>query len=331
MTAPKILISNNPALLQEKMNQHKSVTVEAEYGDIEVTGTVKSLSHHGIRRNNPVPCSYPNMDIKPEVIGISHVDLDCLGGIMAVTNQKPDAPDFWDAAAFIDVNGVHKIKKFNPSKEVLEQLQAYWAFSNNHRVFAPRDTRDPKTIANDLLTGYHGDPKILIDDVTSKVNEHIDALKLILKNDPTMINQGKKWAKEQKDLDKKSFIEMNGDVILRSSPVFVSHLYDLGDGRIGKVNVSFNEKYKSCTVAFADKIKGMSCKDMVQELWGEEAGGHDGIAGSPRNREMTMEDARELFELVVQKFAKKAKAESGKVKKLDSFIKNKQEDGFSPR
>jgi hypothetical protein len=59
--------------------------------------------------------------------------------------------------------------------------------------------------------------------------------------------------------------------------------------------VTFNTKFKSVTVSIADPQPGFSCREFVQKLWGPEAGGHDGIAGSPRGREMTLDDAKTAF------------------------------------
>lgn len=58
--------------------------------------------------------------------------------------------------------------------------------------------------------------------------------------------------------------------------------------------ITYNEKFKSITVAFADggRENGgeYSAKEIVQKLWGPEAGGRDGIAGSLRGKEMSEKD-----------------------------------------
>jgi hypothetical protein len=214
---------------------------------------------------------------QPEVIGLSHVDLDALGGVMALMGIKPEAPDFWEAAAYVDLNGPHKLWQIDPAQEVMDQLNAYWAFSQDHRVFPNRDG--------------------LATDVTAKVEEHVDALLRILQNDSKLIDAGRRWAEAQESLEADSFRQESLGVILRSAPAFVNHLYNHGDCH-GVAVVAYNEKYKSCTVSFADPIPGISCRELVQGLWGELAGGHDTIAGSPRGQEMTFADAQKLFERV---------------------------------
>ena len=47
-----------------------------------------------------------------------------------------------------------------------------------------------------------------------------------------------------------------------------------------------------------------SAKEIVQELWGNEAGGHPGIAGSPRGQEMTEKDMRQLVKAVNERYNK---------------------------
>jgi hypothetical protein len=59
---------------------------------------------------------------------------------------------------------------------------------------------------------------------------------------------------------------------------------------VGRVVICHNLALGSITVSLADPIPGFSCRDVVQDLWWPEAGGHDGIAGSPRGREMTRDD-----------------------------------------
>ena len=54
----------------------------------------------------------------------------------------------------------------------------------------------------------------------------------------------------------------------------------------------------------ADGGKKVSAKELVQELWGNEAGGHPGIAGSPRGKEMTEKDMKQLAKLVNDRYNK---------------------------
>ena len=141
----KIYIANNAAALE---TLSLDATVEAEYGLTCVTGDMLTLAHHGPRSNRPCPCSmdnFPSMGI--ETVGISHVDLDTIGGLMAIMGIKPSkydwVRDFWRVAAEVDTQGVHKLPTMDLGicpDMVMDSLNAFYAFSEKEgRVSAPRD------------------------------------------------------------------------------------------------------------------------------------------------------------------------------------------------
>lgn len=71
--------------------------------------------------------------------------------------------------------------------------------------------------------------------------------------------------------------------------------------------VSYNKKFHSITLSFEDGGKNLSAKEIVQSLWGPEAGGRDGIAGSPRGQEMTIEDLENATRTVEKAIREKEK------------------------
>ena len=124
--------------------EEPAVTVEAEYGDRCVEGTELTLAHHGPRAGNPAPCvaevparlgtQFTNAGA---TIGVSHVDLDTVGGILRLAEgDRPltGSEEFWRVAAFVDVNGVHRLAEANASDEIVRQLHAWWAWSETNRV-----------------------------------------------------------------------------------------------------------------------------------------------------------------------------------------------------
>jgi len=336
--------------LTEALRGYESVTVEAEYGDICVPGTVATLAHHGPRKNNPSPCLGDNMPngylceggrycthgsdsthgVFAEVVGVSHFDLDTLGGVLRVLGRKPNEPDFWAAAAAVDVQGPHKLgaileevadaahdtwiesptpgaSREGLKKAVERKLNAFWAWSEEHRLFPDRGGK--------------------VTDVTEFFNEAKRVLGLILQGDEELLRKGEEWAQAKEELNNSSFLAHKGGVVLRKAPAFVNHLYELPiigsracsqcgsydlcfnagedpscgliSGLVCKAVVAFNTKFKSVTVSLADPIPGVSCREIVQALWGLEAGGHDGIAGSPRGREMTEADFLAAYAAVI--------------------------------
>jgi hypothetical protein len=103
---------------------------------------------------------------------------------------------------------------------------------------------------------------------------------------------GRKMKADQRALSTetaKTFVGNDG-VVLRSSDQFVNHLYVWG-AHVYRACVSFNPDAGSITISLAEPVDGVNCCKLVQSWWGPEAGGHPGIAGSPRGQELTWEDA----------------------------------------
>ena len=102
-------------------------------------------------------------------------------------------------------------------------------------------------------------------------------------------------------------VDLNDNVRVFNSPngVFCSAAYySEKQGKVIPSTVTRNGKFKSVTVAMADGGKKVSAKELVQELWGNEAGGHPGIAGSPRGQEMTEKDMQQLAKVVNERYNK---------------------------
>ena len=147
----KIIMCSNAAGLQEALRGFNSATVEAEYGDTCVPGSVVTLAHHGPRRSKPSPCIGDNMPngylceggrycahgsdsahwVDVEVVGVSHFDLDTLGGVLRVLGRKPNDPNFWAAAAAVPTNQHGEVRAHN--KEINRLLaRNYRAHSMLH-------------------------------------------------------------------------------------------------------------------------------------------------------------------------------------------------------
>ncbi|MBQ6991412.1 MAG: hypothetical protein IJN50_00615 [Clostridia bacterium] len=259
-----------------------SATVEAEYGEKVIEGKQATLAHHTERyKNNPAPCNTPNIPILADdsTIVISHLDLDTLGGIAALIGRKKDDSEFWKAAEFIDLNGPHNL--FQLDEKTREKYVAYQAYQANHRT--PRFTE--------------------ITDVTDVVLDYLEIIDKVIDGDKSLIEEGKIWDEQTKGAIEECLVFENDNVRVFSSPngVFCSASYY--SEKLGKVipcTVTFNGKFKSVTVAMADGGKQISAKELVQRLWGNEAGGHSGIAGSPRGKEMTEEDLKKAAEMAIE-------------------------------
>lgn len=259
------------------------VTIEAEYGDICVEGSVLTLAHHGSRSSNPAPC---NTDVKPltkGIIVISHMDLDTIGGIMAVVGEKIKDDAFWKAAEVIDVKGPHHLYKF--PQEIQDKFNALYAWQDTHSGKANSEAVDVK----------------------ERVRAYFDVLHMILDEDnehhAEMIEKGREWGKAAFDrIESKLIMENKFVRVFVTDGIFCSGAYySPSMDTIVPCTVVYNTSYKIITVAFEDGgNEDKSARKIVQELWGNEAGGRDGIAGSPRGVEMSesnFKDAIALAEL----------------------------------
>lgn len=279
----KFLISNNPNNLRQALETEpnkRTATVEAEYGDFCVEGNVITMAHHGSRSGQPAPCSYKNgcaTDV--DLVGLSHLDLDSLGGCAAILGTKPELQGFWELAEFLDLNGVHKISQSGGNVENLRRFYAFWSWNDMNKTFPPQDGT--------------------VLDITDKVLDAINSLTRIMNDDVELLEQGDLFRKAGEDLNLETFVDEYNGVILRVATRFTNHLYTTPDGKIARAVVSFNTLQGSITVSFADApTSGKAANDIVRELFGDEAGGHAGIAGSPRGKRMKFHDLIAVFKAV---------------------------------
>jgi hypothetical protein len=269
------------------------LSVEAEYGSVVVEGSVYTAAHHQkegeyTSTNRPAPCNDTNIPIITGDVLVSHFDLDTVGGCMRAMGRYRTALDtefdgFWNLAEFVDLNGPHKLSESGASKIDLSRLYAFWAWSqaNLPRQFPADEVVD--------------------------VTEHAEAAGLaitgILGGQRDMLEAGEAMRKSQDELNRISFVEAVAEVGIRTHAGFVNHLYTTPEGHPLRAVVALNPEQESVTVSLSEAVEGVSCRELVQKLWGPEAGGHDGIAGSPRDKKMTEEDLRDLGAAVVQALA----------------------------
>jgi len=291
----KIFIANKPAALAAAINPFPATaTVEAEFGDAVVEGSVVTLAHHGPRKGQQCPCHYATAHPEVQAAGISHLDLDTLGGIMAILGQplgadKDTTELLWSVAARTDLQGLHKQEQIlweeshrfgnldissRLAGEVEGILWAIYAHLEANRIQAPSDGAAMEC--------------------TEAVNAAIRCIQAAARQDLEVLGAGRRWAAAKAALESSTFVCEDEGIVLRYSSTgeFVNHLYTPTSLAV----VALNEKYHKVTLSLADPIPGVSCREIAQGLWGPEAGGHDGIAGSPYGREMTRADAAAAFE-----------------------------------
>lgn len=298
------------------------LTVEAEYGSVVIEGQRYTAAHHqpagtkyagthvgGSRRS---PCN--DKSITPELVAheaddqhvilLSHVDLDSLAGCLrALCHPKgfwsnlsggfdlfaSDYDAFWAMVEHFDTQGIHKLARFNPSPEDVERLYAFLAWSHAE---IPRFSRDKTSI------------------ITKHVYDAGWALKRIFEGDLELTEAGRAFRAGEQALNERTYVHIDGKIIVRvahDKHDFCNHLYSTPTGGEAIAIASLNHENQSVTISLADPIEGVSCRSIVQSLWGPEAGGHDGIAGSPRERKMDYGD----LERIIHEFNELLRSKAG--------------------
>ena len=264
------------------------ITIEAEYGSVVIEGNIYTAAHHQAGMENvPAPCNDPNIPVIDKgIVLVSHLDLDTFGGCLRTCSGFTELfdgsyKDFWNLAHFVDVNGPHKLGESGASSKDLLRLYAFWAWKKEN---VPRLSRDEQT------------------DITHLVMTAGNIIELILEGDARLIRAGKEMMREEFALNETTFQEVRGEVIVRRTDEktgFCNHLYTNNSGKSFKAVAAYNVDHGTITISLADPIEGVSCREVMQDLFGPEAGGHDGIAGSPREVKMSPG----LFERAVNKLA----------------------------
>lgn len=262
-------------------------TVEAEYGDICVEGSWETLAHHTRQyRDFPAPCV--RRDIKPMaggIILISHLDLDTIGGIMLLEGRSNMEDSFWESEALIDTQGVLAEQQLTEEDRFL--MRAYWSWETNlpDQVHLSNQT-------NHLL------------DVTDCVELRINFIEMMLKESKTpfetkVLNQ---WYEQfQSHLD--SFLKtcvFDSDqlrvFISEENPHYLSHLRD---NQLIETCITLNQ-HKG-TLTLSDISGTIDCKEVMQTLFGPNAGGQFRVAGSPRDEIMDTSHLKKLMGYLMEK------------------------------
>lgn len=256
-------------------------TVEAEYGDFCVEGKLVTLAHHGARSHNPAPCNVNTHPLEEDgFILVSHLDLDTVGGVLALMGEKPKDKAFWEAAELIDVTGPHHMCEL--SQEIQDKLNA---------VYAWNDAKERVRYTE-------------VTDVTEKISEWRDEIiKPLLRAipDQTLIQNGQEWYKNTTEAVESKLVNESDncrafvtDGVFCAGSYFSPNLNVICDSI-----VTLNTKFRAITIAFEDGGKELSACEIAKSLWGAEAGGRDGIAGSPRGWELSDEELQREFERAI--------------------------------
>lgn len=249
-----------------------AVTIEAEYGAQVWEGSRYTAAHHQASGpyqgkheggTRPSPCNDPDIPVvaEGEMIGISHVDLDTVGGVLRALGREevfslPGSTAFWGRAEFVDTHGPHRLPAEHPQRP---RLEAWWAWST-HPDNRPKIDRTQ------------------ISDMGWFIDKAEDVLKGILdtshEDHEALMKAGREWAAEQAKLNAETLRATialpNGySLIVRDGPSFTNHLYNTPDGHTADVVVALRRDFNSITVTLEDngKASGLSARRLVQAIW----------------------------------------------------------------
>jgi hypothetical protein len=253
-----------PSMELAKSLPQPTASVEAEYGSTVIEGRLYTLAHH-VNIHNPAPCLFTNLEHplnENDIILVSHIDADTIGGCLALMGLKPKDDEFWSAVAFIDVNGSHNEYMLNKRQQSM--LNALWAWN----YIKPK-----KSFISDGIC-----------EVTSEILDYINVIDKIIAEDANIIEAGRVWYSEISDAIESCLYLETEEVrcfITRGVNCSASY-YSKSKNKALRATVVLNIKNSSIIIAFADGGEKFSAVDIVKSLWGSEAGGKPGIAGTPR-------------------------------------------------
>ena len=275
-----------------RLNPPPALTVEAEYGAFVLEGEKYTAAHHQpigsqyVGRHitpygRPAPCNdkeIPKLE-DYEVALISHIDVDTLGGLMRATELFEENGVFWYYAEHIDTSGRHKAKKDHPCWVLYNGILS-WIEENKPEIDQRRNN-----------------------DVTDFCYKAFDFISNALKEGHLATRMGNAYLYLQDKLDESTFVVEKpcGLILRRTQGEKVNHLY-----RDGIAVITYDEKYKNIRISTADSIPNLSCRRLVQEWWGDRAGGHDQIAGSARGQIMSEDQFKEATEKFIAEIIKYA-------------------------
>ena len=217
---------------------------------------------------------------------VSHLDLDTVGGCLRLLGRsnlfRPELKPFWALSEFVDIRGPHRISEAGSSSEDVLRLNAYWAWAKTNIPRLPRDQNA---------------------DVTKLVDDAGIALQAIFMGELGLLDAGRAFMEAEADLNRRTCVRREGKVLYRVATAaadFCNHLYASPEGTPFEAVVCRNSEMGSVTISLAMPHPGVSCRDIVQGLWGPEAGGHAGIAGGPRGKALSEDDANAAIQALNQ-------------------------------
>tara|TARA_Y100001973_G_C5189400_1_gene329929 strand:- start:55 stop:1092 length:1038 start_codon:yes stop_codon:yes gene_type:complete len=317
-TPISVILAPTSKLAKEfKEKYSPEYTIECEYGAVVVEGTVFTGAHHQsigkyARDINPSPCNNPAIPIAEDnsTFLVSHLDLDTIGGIMRALKEYSsvfnDNQSFWSFAEYIDLNGSHKIDYYPDFKGMDDEeisrlknfLYSFYGWRKNNKM----DLESNDDIS--IITGFFRKAATAIHNILAEDPYHLEYGKdLVFSN--TKLNKESYWFTKEIPREKENDPFR---VFFRKSSSPTHYLYSHPrDSTRADAIVSWNESSGSITLSYFDseptaEIAGPA-SDVMKTIWGSEAGGHPGCAGTPRGLYCEAGDIEKIFSELVYRIS----------------------------
>lgn len=256
-----------------------TATVEAEYGELCSEGSHATLAHHTTKyKLNPAPCVMDDVEqMSNGVIVVSHVDLDTLGGITILEGNKLNHPTFWRSESIIDTKGYIGVKEIPYEDELI--MKAFLGIEKTMKF-------ELKT--SDIIS------KDGIYDITEQVYELIKILHCLLSvdKDSNLMRYGlKQFDDYLKNLKLKSLYQDASVRILKTHQPQHYLIHRENDIEF-RTCITLNER--TGAIILSDISEELNCCKIMQDVFGEKAGGQFRVAGTPRHKRFGIRDVKKL-------------------------------------
>ena len=268
----KVILCPNTKSIEETMQERKpEATVKVKSMGKTMQGTEITLGSTE-RGTVPPACRAVVKSLEKGTILISSLDLDTIGGVLAITGDKPKDTEFWKAIAYLDINGTHNLYKL--SQDVQDKVNVLLAW----QAFQPHMKYDKPT------------------NVTSIIAQGANILKATLderhpKHD-AVIQKGKEWAKINTQAIESQLVDETPTLrtFITNGIPCANAFYSPTQNQVVSATLTLDKETNRITIATLDGNSTFSARDIAKQLWGSRVDGDEILAMSPCNEEMTEED-----------------------------------------
>ena len=116
--------------------------------------------------------------------------------------------------------------------------------------------------------------------------------------DTEVISAGEVWEAKKKEQTEGSLVYESKNIRGFCGPYFTASSYCGSDTMVRPCTISYSTKKKAITIAFEDGGKKHNAAEIMRNLFGAGAGGHAGIAGTPRGGVYNVFDLTRTIEYV---------------------------------